>query len=200
MDGGIVENAFALRYAQKARALLKGLGAEFRYFFDLRAGGECTVFLAIGDNIFRCGRVQTGNALQKRRRGGVDVHADGVDAVLHHAAERIVELLLRHVVLVLPHADGLGVDLHKLGERVLQAPRDRHRRAEVHVVLRELLGGEHACRVNRRTCLGNDHVAHMRAGRACLTDQLHGHLLCLAAGSAVADGDMLHAMLSDELE
>ena len=37
VDGGVVEHAFALRHAQKARALLEGLGAELRHLFDLRA-------------------------------------------------------------------------------------------------------------------------------------------------------------------
>ena len=64
VDGGVVEHAFALRHAQKARALLEGLGAELRHLFDLRAGGEGTIFLAVGDNVFRRCAVQTRHALQ----------------------------------------------------------------------------------------------------------------------------------------
>ena len=37
VDGGVVENALALRHAQKACALLEGLGAELWHFLDLRA-------------------------------------------------------------------------------------------------------------------------------------------------------------------
>ena len=101
-------------------------------------------------------------------------------------------------MLILPHADGLGVNFHKLGERVLQAARDGHGRAEIHVVLRELFGGELACRVHGCARLGDDHVADVRAALVHPADQLNGHLLGLAAGGAVADGNVLHAVLFDE--
>ena len=37
VDGGVVENAPALRHAQEACALLEGLGTELWHFLDLRA-------------------------------------------------------------------------------------------------------------------------------------------------------------------
>ena len=102
-------------------------------------------------------------------------------------------------MLILPDADGLGVNFHKLGERVLQAARDGHGRAEIHVVLRELFGGELACRVHGCARLGDDHVADVRAALVHPADQLNGHLFGLAAGGAVADGNVLHVVLLDEL-
>jgi hypothetical protein len=57
---------------------------------------------------------------QQRRRGGVDVDADRVHAVLHDRVERAGQRGLGEVVLVLPDPDRLGVDLDQLGERVLQ--------------------------------------------------------------------------------
>ncbi len=102
------------------------------------------------------------------------------------------------VVLVLPHADGLGVDLHQLRQGVLQAPCDGHGGAEVHVVLRELLRRQGAGGVDGGPGLGDDHVADVRPGGVHLPDQLHGHLLRLPAGGAVADGDVLHTVFFDE--
>ena len=42
-------------------------------------------------------------------------------------------------MLVLAHADGLGIDLHQLRQGVLEPPGNGHRRAQIYVVLRELL-------------------------------------------------------------
>ena len=142
MDGGVVKHLAALRHAKEARALLERLGAELRHLVYLLTAGESAVFLAVGDDVLRRGLVETGDALQERGRGGVYIHAHGVDAVLDDAVERLLEPRLRHIVLVLPHADGHGVDLHKLRERVLQTARDGYRRAKVDVILRELLRSE----------------------------------------------------------
>ena len=119
MDGGVVQYAFTLRHPQKARALLEGLGPQLGHLFDLGPGGEGTVFFPVGHHVFRRGAVEPRHPLQKGRRRRVDVHAHGVDAVLHHAVQGLVQLLLGHVVLVLAHADGLGIDLHQLRQGVL---------------------------------------------------------------------------------
>ena len=76
---------------------------------------------------------------EQRRRGGVDVDADGVDAVLDHRVERAGQLRLGDVVLVLADADRLGVDLHQLGQRVLQPAGDRHRAPQRDVEVGQLL-------------------------------------------------------------
>ena len=100
------------------------------------------------------------------------------------------------IVLILPHADGLGVDLHQLRQRILQPPRDGNSAAQVHVVVGELLCGELAGGVDRRARLVDDHVVTAR--RRADAEHLSGHLLRLAGGCAVADGDVLNAVLADE--
>ena len=102
-------------------------------------------------------------------------------------------------MLVLSHADGLGVDLHQLRQRVLEAPGNGYGRPETHVVLGELLRRQGAGGVHAGPGLADDHVADMGASLIHLPDQLHRHLLRLPAGCAVADGDVLHAVLSDQL-
>ena len=100
---------------------------------------------------------------QQRRRGGVDVDADGVHAVLDHGVERAGQRRLGQVVLVLPDADRLGVDLDQLGERVLQAPGDGDRAAQRHVQLGQLGRGVRRGRVHRRARLAHHHLARARA-------------------------------------
>ena len=52
--------------------------------------------------------------LSSSQEAGVQIHAHGIDAVLHHAVQRLSQALLRHIVLILPHTDGLGIDLDQL--------------------------------------------------------------------------------------
>ena len=101
-------------------------------------------------------------------------------------------------MLILPHADGLGLDLDELGQRILKPTRDRDSRAQIDVILREFLGAELARGIHRGARLGDDHIAQMRAALVFPADQLNGHLLGLAAGGAVADGDMLDAVAAHQ--
>ena len=119
VDGGVVQYAFTLRHTQKARTLLEGLGPQLGHLFNLGAGGKDTVFLPVDHHVFGCGAVQSRHPLQKGGGCCVDIHAYGVDAVLHHAVQGLVQLLLGHVMLILAHADGLGVNLHQLRQGVL---------------------------------------------------------------------------------
>ena len=192
MDGSVVQHLFALRHAQEARALLESLGAQLRHLVDGLAAGEDAVFLPVGHDVFGRGPVQAGHPLQQRGRGGVHVHTHGVDAVLHHAVERLLQAGLGHVVLVLSHADGHGVDLHQLRQGILESAGDGHRRAEVHVVVGKLLRGQFRRRVDRGARLVDDDVGDAAAQ---LLDHLRGHLLRLPGGGAVADGDVLHPVL-----
>ena len=119
VDGGVVQYAFTLRHPQKARALLEGLGPQLGNLFDLGAGGKDTIFLPVDYHVFGRGAVQPRHPLQKGGGCGVDIHAYGVDAVLHHTVQGVIQPLLGHIVLILPHADGLGIDLYQLRQRVL---------------------------------------------------------------------------------
>ena len=79
----------------------------------------------------------------KQRRGGRgDLHAYLVDALLHHAIERLGQLVLLQVMLILPDADGFRVDLDQLGQRVLHPAGDGDRAALGHVEIGEFLGGQ----------------------------------------------------------
>ena len=95
-------------------------------------------------------------------------------------------------MLILAHADALGVDLHQLGQGVLEAAGDGHRRAQVHVKVGELLGGQLGGGVHRGPRLVDHHIGDAAVE---LPNHLHRHLLGLPAGGAVANGDVLHVVL-----
>ena len=139
VDGGVVQGGPALRDPEEARALLERLRPQLGDLQYLLPGGEHAVLLPIFYYVFCRGGVKPGHSLEERWGGGVYVYADGVDAVLHDAAQGLVQALLGHVVLVLADADGLGVDLHQLGQGVLEAAGDGDGGAQVHVVLGEFL-------------------------------------------------------------
>ena len=144
VNGRAVQRLLTAHDAQEARALLKGLFAQFRHLQQLSAAAERAVFLSIGYNSARHSGAQPRNAAEQLARGCVQIHAHGIDAILHHAVQRLSQALLRHIVLILPHTDGLGIDLDQLRKGILQAPRDGHRRAQGYIVLREF------CRSQRR--------------------------------------------------
>ena len=139
MDGSVVQYVFALWHAKKAGALFKGLWPQLRNLLNLRTGCKGSVFLAVGHNVLCGRRRQTGNSLEQGRGGSIQIDAHSVHAVLHDRVQRGVQLLRRHIMLILTDADGLRLDLDQLRQRVLQSAGNGDGRAQVHVELRELL-------------------------------------------------------------
>ena len=123
------------------------------------------VLVAERDDVLGERFVEAGDAREQRRRRGVDVGADGVDAVLDDRVELLRQLRLADVVLILADADRLRLDAHELGERILQPARDRHRAAQRHVEIGKLLRRELRRRVDRGAGL-RDHDLRQRAAPA----------------------------------
>ena len=98
-------------------------------------------------------------------------------------------------MLILSDADGHGLYLHKLGKRVLKPARNGHCRAEVNVIVGKLLGGKLRRGVDGRARLVDDGIA---LAAVQLVEHLDGHLLRLAGGGAVADGNVLHTVFFDK--
>ncbi|CPL31136.1 Uncharacterised protein [Bordetella pertussis] len=184
-----IERIVAVGNAQEAGGLLESLLAEARHLAQHVAGGEGAVLVAPGHDVLGQQRVQPRDARQQRRRGGVDVHAHGVHAVLDHRIQRTGQLALVDVVLVLAHADRLGIDLDQFGQRILQAAGDRDGAAQRHVQVGEFERGRFRGRVHRGAGLGDHHARQREVGKAGhhVADQLFG----FARGGAVADGDEL---------
>ena len=54
----------------------------------------------------------------------VQIHTDFIHAVLNDTAERLAELLLVHIVLILADTDGFRIDFDKLCQRILHTACD----------------------------------------------------------------------------
>ena len=80
VDGGRIERVRAAADAEEAGGLFEGFFAEARDFLELLAGLERAVFVAPGDDVFGERRVESGDVGEQLFRGGVEFHADGVDA------------------------------------------------------------------------------------------------------------------------
>ena len=139
MNGRGVQRVIAVVDAQEARALLKCFRPQTAHLQQLLAVLELTVLITPGDDILRHHTGQARHAGQQRHGSGVQVHADGVNAVFHHRIQLARQLRLADVVLILAHADGFRVNLHQLRQRILQTTGDRDRTAQGNVQIRELL-------------------------------------------------------------
>ena len=130
VHGRGIERILTAIDAQEARRLLESLRPQARHLLQLLARGKRAILIAVGHDVGRNRGVHTSHALQQRGRRRVQVHADAIHRVFHHAIERARECDLVDVMLVLPHTNGLRVNLHQLRQRVLQAARDGHRAAQ----------------------------------------------------------------------
>ena len=194
MDPGVVQDLLAFGDSQEAGGLLIGLGPQTGNLQNLFSGGEGTVFLPVGDDVLCNGAVETGDPAEKRGRSSVEVHAHGIDAVLHHAAKGFIQPLFRQVVLILPHTDGLGVDFDQLRQRVLEPSCNGDSGPEVYIVLGKFLRRQLGGGIDGGPCLGDNHIADaLHMGQ-----KLADHVFRLPGGGAVADGNVLHMVFIDE--
>ena len=138
MNARVIENILALRDSDESGALLIGFCTELRHFLELSAGSKRAVFFSVSDYIFGNAGVDSGYMREQRRRSGVDIRADGVDAVFDRTVKRFAEFFFRHIVLILTDAECFRVDFDKLGERVLKSAGYRNRASERNIELREL--------------------------------------------------------------
>ena len=132
---------------------------------QLLAALERAVVLAVLDQVAGHQLVQAGDVAQQRHAGRVQVHADGVDARLDDAFQRLAQLLGVDVVLVQADADVLRVDLDQFAERVLQAAADGDGAAQGGVEVGELLAADGAGRVDAGAGLVDDDVGQVRPAR-----------------------------------
>ena len=191
MHGGGVQHILAFRHPQKAGALFKGFGPQLGHLFQRCPGDKGPVLLPEGHDIFRHRAVDSRHPGEQRRGGGVQVHPHRVDAGFHHSVQRLAEMGLGHIVLVLPHADGFGVDLHQLRQRVLEPPGDGHGGTQGNIVFRELLRRQLGGGIDRSPRLAHHHIG--QAGVQFL-NEIGGEYLRLMGSGAVADGEHLHPM------
>ena len=142
VHGRGVERLVAVGDAQEAGALLEGALAQPRHLEQFLAAGEGAVGVAMRDDGFGKRGAEAGDARQQRRRGGVEIDADGVHRIFDHGLQRAAEPVLVDIVLVLADADRFRLDLDQFGQRVLQAAGDGDGAAQRHVEAGEFRGGQ----------------------------------------------------------
>ena len=186
---GRVERVVAATDAQEPGALLEGLRAEPGHLHQLLAGPERSLGVPAGHNRRGQAGGDAGDPGQQRLGGGVQVDADRVDAVLDHGVQRVRQLALGDVVLVLADTDGLRVDLDQLGQGVLESAGDGYGTAKRDIKLREFGRRVGGGGVDRRARLGHHDLGQLEL-RVPL-DQVGGQPVGLPRGGAVADRDEL---------
>ncbi|OQA33319.1 MAG: hypothetical protein BWY57_01321 [Betaproteobacteria bacterium ADurb.Bin341] len=190
MHSGGIKRIVAVGNAQKTGRLLKRLVAQARHFFQRLTVGERAVRVAEGHDIAGQRGVEAGNAGQKGNGGGIDVDADGIDAILDHGIQTAGQLRLRHIVLVLADANRFRLDLDQFGQRVLQAAGNRHGATQADIKFRKFTGGEFRGGIDRSAGFRDDDLGQLQF-RVFLHQVLH-QLVGFAAGRAVADGDQFN--------
>ncbi len=192
MHAGAIQRVVAAVDAQKTCGLLEGFVAQAAHRLECLAVGESAGLVAVQHDLLGNARAQAGHAGQQRRRGGVQVDADGVHTVFDDGIELARQRGLVHVMLILADADALGVDLHQFGQRVLHPAGDGHRAAQAHVQIGKLAAGQTAGRIHRGAGLAHRELG--QAGLVGVAQQFGGEQIGFAAGGAVANGDELHAV------
>ena len=197
VDRGVVEGVLPPAHAQEAGRLLEGLRPEARHLQELLPRAEEPLLLAVLDD--RAGEAgpDPGHVAEEVPRGGVEVDAHPVHAVLDHRVERPLQGGVGDVVLVLPHPDAARLDLHELGERVLEPPRDRDGPAHGGVELRKLRAGRVARAVDARARLAHEDHRQVEAGLAQGRAREH---LGLAPPRPVADRHRRRRVLAGEAD
>ena len=89
-------------------------------------------------------------------RGGIEVDAYEVHATLNGLVQRVLELGLVNVVLILSNADALGVNLHQFRQRVHQSSSDAHGTAHRDVLVREFVAGYLRSTIDRSAVFADD--------------------------------------------
>ena len=178
MNGGGVERLLAAADAQEAGGLLEGFAPTPGTFLSWVREVKRAVPVAELDDVQGGALGNAGDVAEQRPGGGVEIDANLVDAAFNGGFERLLELTLVDIMLVLADADGLRVDLDELGERILQPARDGDGPADGEVEVGKLLPrdfaggidggsgfGDHDLEDRRQAVFGEE-VTHKRVGLA----------------------------------
>ena len=92
--------------------------------------------------------VDTRHITQQRPGGGIQIHTDPVHTAFNHRFQRLMEMALVHVMLILADADRLRIELNKFRQGVLQTTGDGDGPSYRQVQIREFLPGDVGRRVD----------------------------------------------------
>ena len=93
--------------------------ANGRNRLQLFALTKGTIASSIVDDIACHILIEPGDVAQKRHAGGIEIHADMINAGFDHFMKRVTQESGGHVVLIQTDADMLRLNLNQFSERVL---------------------------------------------------------------------------------
>ena len=105
MHTGGIKRILSILNAQETGALFICLRPELCHFQKLASALESAVFFSVIHNVLCNHLTDSGNIFQERRRCGIQIYADLIDAVFDNAAECLTQLLLIHIMLILTDPD-----------------------------------------------------------------------------------------------
>ena len=141
MHGTVVERILGTRDAEKSGTLLEGRGSEARHLHKLCSRCERSVGTTVFHNILCESRTESADVGEEMLTGGVEIYTYRVDATLHCEVERLLQLRLVNIVLVLSHSDALRVNLHEFGKRIHQSPAYAHSSSHSNILVGKFLAG-----------------------------------------------------------
>ena len=180
--------------AQKSGRLLERLRTDSRYRRQLHPRAEPPVLVAKLDDLLRRALVNPRHIAQQRPRRRIQVDSHPVHAALDRCFQRLLQLPLIHVMLILPHANRLRIDLHQFRQRILQPPRDRDGAANRQIQIRKLLPRHIRSRIHRRPRLVHGHAEHVR--QPFVLQELPHQRIGLPRSRTVPDRDRPHMCTS----
>ena len=131
---------------------------------------------------------------EKAAEHAVALDREGYDAILNHAAERLVQSRLLHIMLILSDADALGVNLNQFRQRILQASGNGNRASLHDVEIRKFLRRQFGRGIDRSACLADHNVFHIGVN---LLQKSRNEDLAFLGSSSVSDGNDIHMMPRD---
>ncbi len=162
MDGRIIKRLVTVANSQKSGCLLKGLAAQFGDVQQLFSFRKRPIAIAMFDDSFRQCWPNAGDVGQQGRTGHINVDTDTIYTRFHDVVQRLLQLRLIDVVLILPDADGLGIDFDQFRQRVLQSVSNADCPANGDIQFRIFADCQFTGRVHRGARFADDDLCYLQ--------------------------------------
>ena len=124
MDGRVVERVLGTRDTKEACTLLESRRSQTRHLLQLGTRSEGTVLTSVVHDVLGERRTKPADIHQQMLRSRIEVDAHAVHTTLDGLIQRVLELCLVYIVLILSDTDALGIDLGSISRRPMEtAPR-----------------------------------------------------------------------------
>ena len=133
-------------------------------------------------------------------RSRIQVYTDEVHATLYYLVERVFQLRLVHIVLILSYADALGVNLYQFSQRVHQSSAYTDGTANRYVFVGEFFSGSLRSRIDRRSVFADGKKGRgFKVFKDFRVVKVFQELYGFTAGSTVADSNRFYLIFLNHL-